>query len=55
MWYREQPLDQGHPSIEISFHVRVVDLQVDRLLLDGGRVLVSEQSHVGTDSGPEAG
>ena len=52
---REQPLDQGKPPIEVSFHVGVVDLQVDRLLFDGGRVSVCEQGRIGADSGPEAG
>ena len=52
---RQQPFDQGHPPIEVILHIGVVDLQVDRLLFDGRRILVCEQDRVGGDPGPEAG
>lgn len=52
---REQPLDQGIPPIEVSFYVGVINFQVDRLLVDGGRVSVREQACIGNDSGLEAG
>ena len=51
----EQPFDQGIPPIEVSFYVGVINFQVDRLLVDGGRVSVREQARIGTDSGLEAG
>ncbi len=44
---REQPLDQGIPPVEVSFYVGVINFQVDRLLVDGGRVSVREQARIG--------
>ena len=52
---REQPLDQGIPPIEVSFYIGVINFQVDRLLVDGGRVSVREQTRISTDSSLEAG
>jgi len=51
----EQPLDEGEPPVEVSFYVGVINFQVDRLLIDSGRVSVREQARKGTDSGLEAG
>ena len=51
----EQPLDEGEPPVEVSFCVGVINFQVDRLLVDGGRVPVREQARIGADSGLEAG
>jgi hypothetical protein len=51
----EQPLDQWIPPVEVSFYIGVINFQVDRLLVEGGRVSVREQACIGTDSGLEAG
>lgn len=51
---RKQPLDQGIPSVEFGFRVGVIDFQVDRLLLVGGRVSVREQACIGADPGLES-
>ena len=50
----EQPLDQRQPAIQIVLDVGVVDLEVDRLLLDGRGILVGEQHDVRADPGAEA-
>ena len=52
---RQQPLEQGKPAVAGSFDIRIIDLQVDGLLIDGGQVLVCEQGRVGADPGLEAG
>ncbi len=46
---RQEPLDQRQPPIQVAFHVRVVDLQVYGLLLDGRRILIRQQQEVGAD------
>src|SRR4030042_6651799 len=51
----EKPFEKGHPPVEISFCVGVVYFQVGRLLVDGGRVSVREQTRISTDSSLEAG
>ena len=55
MWDRQQPLHQRQPAVQVAFDVRVVDLEVDLLLLDRRRVLVGQQHEVGTDAGAEPG
>ena len=42
MWNRQQPFDQRQPLIEITFHIRVINFQMDSLLLDGRWILVGE-------------
>ena len=52
---RQEPFHQGHPPVEVLFHIGVVNLEVDGLLFDGRRVLVGEQAEVGANPVPEAG
>ncbi len=42
----QQPLDDRQELVEVLLHIRIVDLQMDRLLLVGRWVLIGEEDDV---------
>jgi hypothetical protein len=45
---REKPLDERQPPVEITADLRVVHVEMNRLLVNGRRISIGEQCQVGS-------